>query len=213
VSSQADRGRTGLALAAPSWVPACAGASVGAAAVATRARGRARGAALLLAGAGAAVTAFFRDPNRDVGEGLVLAPADGIVSEVERSLDGRVRVATFMGLQNVHVNRAPIDGVVRDLEHHPGGYRPAFRKDSKLNERMVWTLETALGEVRMVQIAGLLARRIVPYREPGQRIARGERIGMIRFGSRVDVTLPAGVEPAVEVGQRVRAGQTRFDLP
>lgn len=211
MDTNSDRGLAGLALGTPRWVAACPAISVGSAALAAQTRGRGRIAALLLTGAGIAVTAFFRDPERDLAEGLVLAPADGIVSEVERGADGRWRVATFMGLQNVHVNRAPIDGVVRERQHHPGGYKPAFRKHSEANERMVWTIETALGDMQMVQIAGMLARRIVSYRDPGQRIERGARIGMIRFGSRVDVTMPSGIEPAVKVGQRVRAGRTRFD--
>lgn len=211
MSRDTTSGRAGLARGTPSWVAPVGLVGLGAIGLATRVRGRARAGALLVAGAGAAVTAFFRDPERAAGEGVILAAADGVVSEIARELDGRVRIATFMGLQNVHVNRAPLDGVVRDLEHHPGGYRPALYKDSALNERLVWTLDTALGEVRLVQIAGLLARRIIPYRQPGDRIERGQRIGMIRFGSRVDVTLPAGLEAAVSVGQRVRAGQTRLD--
>jgi phosphatidylserine decarboxylase len=179
-------------------------------AAAGRMRGRRRVAALAVGAGGAAVCAFFRDPEREAGEGL-LAAADGVVSAVEREPDGRYRIATFMGLQNVHVNRAPIDGVVRDLRHRPGGYRPAFRKDSDVNERMEWTIDTDVGELRLVQIAGLMARRIVPYHAPGDRIERGQRIGMIRFGSRVDVTLPEGLVPGVAVGQRMRAGRTRLD--
>jgi phosphatidylserine decarboxylase len=192
-------------------VPACGLATVPAAAHALRGRGRSRAAALTAAGAGAALCAFFRDPARELGTGIVLASADGVVSAVEREHDGRVRIATFMGLRDVHVNRAPLDGVVRELRHRPGGHRPAFRKDADANERMEWTIDTELGELRLVQIAGLAARRIVPYRAPGERIERGQRIGMIRFGSRVDVTLPAGVSAAVKVGQRVRAGRSRLD--
>jgi phosphatidylserine decarboxylase len=192
-------------------VPACGLATVPAAAQAVRGRGRSRAAALTAAGAGAALCAFFRDPPRELGAGTVLAPADGVISAVECEHDGRVRVATYMGLQDVHVNRAPLDGLVRELRHRPGGYRPAFRKDADANERMEWTIDTELGELGLVQIAGIVARRIVPYRAPGERIERGERIGMIRFGSRVDVTLPAGLAAGVEVGQRVRAGRSRLD--
>jgi phosphatidylserine decarboxylase len=188
-------------------------ASVPAAALAVGAHGRTRRVALVVCATGAAVCAFFRDPGREPVEGAVLAPADGVVSAVEREEDGRVRVSTFMRLQDVHVNRAPTDGVVRGLHHRPGGYRPAFRKDSDTNERMEWTIDTPLGELRLVQIAGVLARRIVPYRAPGERIERGQRIGMIRFGSRVDVTLPAGVAAGVRAGQRVRAGRSRLDRP
>jgi phosphatidylserine decarboxylase len=111
-----------------------------------------------------------------------------------------------MRIRDVHVNRAPADGVVHELTHHPGSHRPAFRKDSERNERMRWRIETARGDIELVQIAGTVARRIVAYHEPGRRLARGERIGLIRFGSRVDVVLPAGLEPAVQPGQRLRAG-------
>ena len=165
---------------------------------------------MALAGMGAAVCAFFRDPDRELGDGIVAA-ADGVISAIEREEDGRIRIATFMGLQDVHVNRAPLSGVVRDLGHRPGGFRPAYRKDSDSNERMEWTIDTDLGELRLVQIAGLVARRIVPYSGPGDRLERGQRIGMIRFGSRVDVTLPPGVACAVHIGERVRAGCTRLD--
>ncbi len=97
------------------------------------------------------------------------------------------------------------------MEHRDGGYLPAFRKESERNERLVWMLETDLGPVEVVQIAGTLARRIVPYLRVGDRTGRGERMGLIRFGSRVDVYLPAGIAPAVEPGQRMRAGRTRLD--
>ena len=143
----------------------------------------------------------------------MLAPADGIVTEIERLPDGRVRVATFMRLTDVHVNRAPTDGLVRAQQHRPGRHRPAFRSDARWNERMEWAIETELGELELVQIAGVLGRRIVPYLRPGERVHRGERIGMIRFGSRVDVILPEGIETNVRVGERVRAGLTRLDLP
>ena len=166
-----------------------------------------------MAGAGMAVCSFFRDPPREPAEGVVLAPADGVVSAVEPEGDGRTRVATFMRLHDVHVNRAPLDGLVRDVRHRPGGYRPAFRQDSDVNERMEWTIDTELGEVRLVQIAGLVARRIVPYCEPGDRVERGQRIGMIRFGSRGAVTWPSGMAAGVRPGQRVRAGRTRLDRP
>ena len=180
-------------------------------------RGRANGArlerrkaaGLALAATGAAVGAFFRDPDRAPGDGIVLAAADGVVSAIEHDADGRVRIATFMRLQDVHVNRAPVPGVVREQRHHAGGYKPAFRKDSDANERMEWTIDTDLGEVRLVQIAGLMARRIVPYSRPGDRVERGQRIGMIRFGSRVDVTLP----PGFASGVRARTARPRRPHP
>jgi phosphatidylserine decarboxylase len=210
----ADWGFVGLARGAPWWVPVAGGVGISSAALAAVARDRSpryRAAAVLVAVTGGAVCAFFRDPQREPGVGTVLAAADGVVSAVEREPDGRVRVATVMGLRNVHVNRAPIDGIVRGLRRQSGGYVPAFRKDSHRNERIEWTIETLLGDLRLVQIAGAVARRIVTYSDAGERIERGERIGMIRFGSRVDVTLPPGIEPGVTVGQRVRAGRTRLD--
>lgn len=212
MSVHREHSKFSLASGAPGWVPACALATVPAAAFAIRARGRRRAGALAIMGASAAVCSFFRDPQRQPGEGVVLAPADGVISAVERERDGRLRIATFMRLQDVHVNRAPVTGTVRELHHRPGGYRPAFHKGSDLNERLEWTIDTALGQLRIVQIAGLVARRIVAYCEPGEHIERGQRIGMIRFGSRVDVILPAGIVPGVGVGQRVCAGRTRLDL-
>lgn len=170
-------------------------------------------AGLVTAGIGAAVFSFFRDPERTLGEGGVLAAADGVVSAIEREADGRIRIATFMRLHDVHVNRAPLAGVVRNVRYRPGGYRPAYRKDSDVNERLEWTIDSDLGQLQLVQIAGLVARRIVGYSRPGDRIERGQRIGMIRFGSRVDVTLPPGVACGVHVGQRVRAGRSRLDAP
>jgi phosphatidylserine decarboxylase len=167
---------------------------------------------MAVAGIGAAMCAFFRDPDRELGDGIVAA-ADGVISAIEREEDGRIRIATFMRLQDVHVNRAPLSGVVRELGHRLGGYRPAYRKDSDRNERVEWTIDTDLGELRLVQIAGVMARRVVPYCGAGDRLQRGQRIGMIRFGSRVDVTLPPGVACAVRIGERARAGCTRLDQP
>ncbi|MFB9582211.1 phosphatidylserine decarboxylase [Streptomyces goshikiensis] len=112
---------------------------------------------------------------------------------------------------NVHVNRALLAGTVTSVEHIPGGFVPAFNKESENNERVVWHFDTELGDIEMVQIAGAVARRIVPYLPAGTKVEQGERIGLIRFGSRVDIYLPAGVEVAVEVGDRTRAGVTRVD--
>jgi phosphatidylserine decarboxylase len=154
---------------------------------------------------------FFRDPERTIGQGRVICPADGVVQSIDPWPDGRTRVAVFMSPLNVHVNRAPLAGTVASVEHVPGGYVPAFNKDSDRNERVVWHFDTEIGDVEMVQIAGAVARRIVPYLEAGAKVEQGERVGLIRFGSRVDTYLPAGVEPAVEVGQRTTAGVTRLD--
>lgn len=151
---------------------------------------------------------FFRDPDRTPSGRGVLAPADGVVQSIDTYPDGRTRVATFMNPFNVHVNRAPLAGVVRSVEHVQGGFVPAFNKESERNERVVWHLDTEIGDLEVVQIAGTLARRIVPYLEAGAKVQKGDRIGIIRLGSRVDVYLPPGMTPAVSVGQRMVAGET-----
>ncbi|GAA4084633.1 phosphatidylserine decarboxylase [Nonomuraea soli] len=154
---------------------------------------------------------FFRDPERDPGLGRVLSPADGVVQSIDPWPDGRTRVAIFMSPLNVHVNRAPLAGTVTSVEHVAGGFLPAFNKDSDQNERVVWHFDTALGDIEMVQIAGAVARRIVPYLTAGAKVVQTERIGLIRFGSRVDIYLPEGISPAVTVGEKTTAGVTRID--
>ncbi|SEN97383.1 phosphatidylserine decarboxylase [Actinacidiphila rubida] len=154
---------------------------------------------------------FFRDPEREITEGRVISPADGVVQSIMPWKDGRTRVAIFMSPLNVHVNRAPLAGTVTSVEHIPGGFVPAFNKESENNERVVWHFDTEIGDVEVIQIAGAVARRIVPYVPRGCKVEQGDRIGLIRFGSRVDVYLPQGVEPAVEVGQTTTAGVTRLD--
>ncbi|WP_329125262.1 phosphatidylserine decarboxylase [Streptomyces sp. NBC_01465] len=154
---------------------------------------------------------FFRDPEREITQGRVISPADGVVQSIMPWKDGRTRVAIFMSPLNVHVNRAPLAGTVTSVEHVPGGFVPAFNKESENNERVVWHFDTELGDIEMIQIAGAVARRIVPYIPQGTKVEQGERIGLIRFGSRVDIYLPEGVEVAVEVGQATTAGVTRID--
>nr|WP_179646581.1 phosphatidylserine decarboxylase [Spinactinospora alkalitolerans] len=194
---------------APWLVPACAIA--GAAVLAGRGSRLRKTLAVPAVGLAAGMAWFFRDPDRGPASGRVISSADGVVQSIDPQPDGRIRVAVFMNPLNVHVNRAPLAGVVTGVEHRPGGFRPAFDKDSERNERVIWTFDTEIGEVTVIQIAGAMVRRIVPYREVGQKVEQGERIGLIRFGSRVDVYLPAGITPAVEVGQKVRAGETRLD--
>lgn len=154
---------------------------------------------------------FFRDPDRTPGAGRVLSPADGVVQSIDPWPDGRTRVAIFMSPLNVHVNRAPLAGNVTSVQHVAGGFLPAFNKDSDQNERVVWHFETALGDIEMVQIAGAVARRIVPYLSAGAKVEQAERIGLIRFGSRVDIYLPERISPAVSVGEKTVAGVTRID--
>ncbi|WP_329222365.1 phosphatidylserine decarboxylase [Streptomyces sp. NBC_01485] len=154
---------------------------------------------------------FFRDPEREIASGRVISPADGVVQSIMPWKDGRTRVAIFMSPLNVHVNRAPLAGTVTSVEHIPGGFVPAFNKESENNERVVWHFDTELGDIEMIQIAGAVARRIVPYIPEGTKVEQGERVGLIRFGSRVDIYLPEGVDVAVEVGQKTVAGVTRID--
>lgn len=156
---------------------------------------------------------FFRDPDRDIGVGVV-APADGVVTGVEELVGEDVggtslRIVTFMNIHNVHVNRIPLTGTVVSTTHHPGSHIPAFSKDSERNERQVTVFETEIGRMKLVQIAGTVARRIVPYIEKGDVLAKGERVGIILFGSRVDLYLPAGrVRVVVRKGDRMKAGES-----
>ncbi|MBX6384264.1 MAG: phosphatidylserine decarboxylase [Microbispora sp.] len=204
------RGRVRLARGVSPWLaPTAAAAAV--TAVLTRRSPRWALAAVPLAALTGGMLWFFRDPERTPGEGRLVSPADGVVQSIDPWPDGRTRVAIFMSPLNVHVNRAPAAGVVTSVEHVPGGFVPAFNKDSDKNERVVWHFDTALGDIEMVQIAGAVARRIVPYLLAGAKVAKGERVGLIRFGSRVDVYLPEGITPAVTVGTRTIAGVTRLD--
>ena len=146
---------------------------------------------------------FHRDPDRlPRGEGMI-SPADGRI--IQASKRG---FTIFMGPSDVHVNRAPLDGVVRKTEYIKGGHFPAFLAQASNNQQNRITLETSDGEVELRQITGTLVREIVCYVRPGDRVARGERIGMIRFGSRVEVTMPEGYEMRVNMGDKVRAGET-----
>ncbi|NDY41340.1 phosphatidylserine decarboxylase family protein [Dissulfurirhabdus thermomarina] len=161
---------------------------------------------------------FFRDPERVVpaGQGLVVAPADGRVIQAGVEAADPVggeparRVSIFMNVFDVHVNRAPVAGEVEAVVYRPGAVWPADRPRALLrNECCALRLRTAEGDrVTAVQVAGLVAQRIVCRAEPGDRLARGERFGLIRFGSRVDVYLPPGYAVEVKKGQRVTAGQS-----
>jgi len=157
---------------------------------------------------------FFRDPPRAVpGEPkAVLSPADGRIVAVERTRDpylerDALKLSVFMNVFNAHSNRSPVDGEIRDAWHHPGRFFNAeLSKSSLENERHALWIRTAGGaDVTCVQIAGLIARRILCYAVPGQRLARGERYGFIRFGSRLDVYLPPEARPVAAVGDKVYA--------
>jgi phosphatidylserine decarboxylase len=163
------------------------------------------------------VIQFFRDPPRAVPSqpNAVLAPADGRVVKVERSHDPYAQrdallISVFMNVFNVHSNRSPVDGVVDRVEYTRGKFINAdLDKASTENERNAMVIRLAGGErISVVQVAGLIARRILCYVKPGQQLSRGERYGFIRFGSRVDVYLPLSARPKVAVGDVVHATST-----
>ena len=176
------------------------------------------------------ILAFFRDPERVTPQvdRFIIAPADGLVTliakvEPPRELvmdDGSgapglpsglvTRISIFMSVFDVHINRAPIGGTVRRVVYIPGKFLDAgVDKASEENERQHILIERADGtSIGFTQIAGLVARRIVPFVKPGDILAAGQRVGLIRFGSRVDVYLPAGTEPRILLGQRIVAGET-----
>jgi phosphatidylserine decarboxylase len=148
---------------------------------------------------------FFRDPERkpDGDEDDAVSPADGrVISKNDRT------IGIFMNVHNVHVNRAPLSGAVMEIDYKPGGYIPASSKDSDVNERNHINIKTEHGNIELTQIAGVLIRRIVSYISEGSQVQRGERIGMIRFGSRVDVIIPEVYAFAVSVGDKVKAGES-----
>lgn len=161
---------------------------------------------------------FFRDPQRPVPSdpAAIVSPADGkviILDEVQEDnfFHGPAkRLAIFMNVFDVHVNRAPGAGTVAAIKHQPGRFKAAFRQDAGwLNEQQATLLDCDQGgQVLVVQIAGLLARRLIGFVKPGQKLARGERLGMICFGSRVDLYLPPDCEILVKVGDRVKAGSS-----
>jgi phosphatidylserine decarboxylase len=176
------------------------------------------------------ILAFFRDPVRVTPQGdrFVVAPADGLVTLIQQVAPPRelviddgsgtpglrdapvTRISIFMSVFDVHINRAPIGGTVRRVVYIPGKFLNAdLDKASEENERQHFLIERADGtRLGFTQIAGLVARRIVPFVKPGDILAAGQRVGLIRFGSRVDVYLPAGTEPRVLLGQKIIAGET-----
>lgn len=164
---------------------------------------------------------FFRDPKRAVPEnaGLVVSPADGVVSLIERAVppeelemgpEPLIRISVFMSVFNCHVNRAPVAGTVGAVAYREGKFfNAAMDKASTDNERNALRIDLADGRsIAVVQIAGLVARRIMCWVQPGQGLRTGERFGLIRFGSRLDVYLPEGVQPQVALGQTMIAGET-----
>jgi phosphatidylserine decarboxylase len=178
-----------------------------------------RGLAAPFAAASLASLGFFRDPEREVPSipGGVLAPADGRVMQVDEISDPfvgpAVRVAIFLSPLDVHVNRAPIGGLVAGVVYSQGRFVPAYKPEAGAgNERCMVHLQGDSARVTVTQIAGVVARRIVCRVGPGDKLAIGERFGMIRFGSRTDCCMPRGTDVRVRVGDRVRGGVTVLGL-
>lgn len=165
---------------------------------------------MLLAGG---VALFFRDPERfpPPVAGAILAPADGRVVRIGPSVDGRVgtEVSIFLSLFDVHINRAPYAGRIEEVLPSPGTFQVAWKEEaSRQNAQTLIRLKGGSLDIFVRQVAGILARQIVTWVRPGQEVQAGERIGMIRFGSRVDLLLPEGVHPGVQIGDRVRGGES-----
>ena len=157
---------------------------------------------------------FFRDPDRPIptGPGDIVSPADGVVTAsewIETSAGSRLRFSIFLNVFDVHVNRAPVAGTVKVVEYREGGFLNAMNPESVIaNEQTLVVLDAGGYEVSYKQIAGLLARRIVCTVKVGDSVARGQRVGMIKFGSRVDILMPADALPQVKLGAHVAGGST-----
>ena len=165
-----------------------------------------------------AVLQFFRNPTRKIkvtDDNLIYAPADGKIVAIEEVFeneyfnDKRLQVSIFMSIKNVHVNRNPISGTVDYFKYHPGKYLVAWHpKSSTENERTTTVINNGESSILLRQIAGLVAKRIVNYLEPGEQVKLGTELGFIKFGSRVDLILPLGTKVNVELGQKVRGNLT-----
>jgi phosphatidylserine decarboxylase len=160
------------------------------------------------------IFSFFRDPDRSIphDSSALVSPADGrvvVVTDEPRSGRPGKRISIFLAIWNVHVNRSPAAGTITRLDYHPGKFLPAWdSKASFENEQNVFTLATASGEIEFKQIAGWIARRVVSWKKAGDTVARGERIGLVRFGSRVDLWIPGESEILVKEGQAVKGGSS-----
>lgn len=163
------------------------------------------------------VALFFRDPIREIPEDIlsIVSPADGKVDAIEElsyieALQGPgKRVSIFLSVFDVHINRVPYQGVIRNIVYKPGHFMDARHMESALhNENQLWLLETTRGLIGVRQIAGLIARRIVGWRCKEEEVKKGERLGLIKFGSRTDLYLPPHTEILVKIGQKVKGGST-----
>ena len=154
---------------------------------------------------------FFRDPDRKIPDdaSALVSPADGKVVEILELGDGTTRISIFLSVFNVHINRAPVDGIIESTLYTPGKFKPAFVPSASAeNEQNVLVIDQGSYKIRVSQIAGVLARRIVCWKKAGESVQKGERFGLIKFGSRVDLTFPGNVIPSVKMGDRVRGGST-----
>jgi phosphatidylserine decarboxylase len=160
------------------------------------------------------VFSFFRDPERTIPTepGAIVSPADGrivVVTDEENAGTPGKRLSIFLAIWNVHVNRAPAEGSITRMEYRPGKFLAAMvARASTENEQNVISLSTESGEMVFKQIAGLIARRVVCWKKAGDKVARGQRIGLVRFGSRVDVWMPRDAEILVKVGENVKGGSS-----
>jgi phosphatidylserine decarboxylase len=157
---------------------------------------------------------FFRNPAREIpmDPGVVVSPADGrvvVVKDEENAGRPGKRISIFLAIWNVHVNRSPAAGTIKRLEYKPGKFLAAWAEKASLeNEQNVFTLASEYGEMEFKQIAGWVARRVVSWKKIGEQVGRGELVGLVRFGSRVDLWLPEGAEIAVKVGDAVHGGSS-----
>lgn len=171
-------------------------------------------AGLLLGAFGLFCFSFFRDPERKItpDPGAIVAPADGrVVVITDEANAGRpgTRMSIFLAIWNVHVNRSPADGVITKVDYRPGKFLAAWDANaSAQNEQNIFTLSTPHGDIEFKQIAGLVARRVVSWKKANDAVAKGERIGLVRFGSRVDLWVPQGSELLVKVGDTVAGGSS-----
>src|SRR5271169_1361708 len=160
------------------------------------------------------VFSFFRNPERVIPTeaGAVVSPGDGrvvVVTDEDNAGRPGKRVSIFLAVWNVHVNRSPAAGTITKMEYRPGKFLAAMRERASMeNEQNVFTLSTESGELVFKQIAGLIARRVVSWKKPGEKVTRGERIGLVRFGSRVDLWVPKDAEILVKVGENVKGGSS-----
>tara|TARA_Y100000588_G_C14257228_1_gene926019 strand:- start:1346 stop:2011 length:666 start_codon:yes stop_codon:yes gene_type:complete len=159
-----------------------------------------------------AIGAFFRDPKRKTPQtaGSIIAPADGKIINLHKDIDNNICLGIFLSPLDVHINRSPVSGKITEIKYSKGNFVAAYKKDSsEINEKNTIEIETDSGDnFFVIQIAGFIARRIVCWKKIGDHIKKGERFGLIQFGSRTDLIIPPGYESCVSLGDRVRGGET-----